>query len=216
MTPPGRNQLRIERERLLLVEGRDESNLFEALKSHCLGDLAAKVQVVEAGGRTRFQSRILAILKDANKRGVSLRAVGVVRDADADGGGAWDSVRDAVGKAGLRAPSRHGDFSDGPPDVGILIVPDARGRGALETLCVRSLAETPAADCVERYLTCLEDSDVLASTNRDKSFAHAWLAGGPDPVARVGEGAKQGRWNFDHPAFASLVRFVERLAERGA
>ena len=216
MTPSGRNQFRVECERLLLVEGRDESNLFDALKTHCLGDLAPMVQVVEAGGRTRFQSRILAILKDATKRGVALRALGVVRDADTDGGAAWASVRDAVGKAGLQAPGRHGDFSDGPPDVGILIIPDAQGRGALETLCVRSLAETPAGDCVERYLTCLADSDVLASTNRDKSFAHAWLAGGPDPVARVGEGAKQGRWNFDHPAFASLVRFVERLAERGA
>ena len=213
MTPSGRN-FRVKCERLLLVEGRDEYHLFEALMERCLGDLAAEVQVVEAGGRTRFQARIDAILRDADTRGVTLRAVGVVRDADTDGAAAWNSVCDAVNRAGLQAPGDHGDFSDGPPDVGVLIIPDAHGQGALETLCVRSVAETPAGDCVERYLACLENSDVLKSTNRDKSFAHAWLAGSPDPVARVGEGAKQGRWNFDHPAFAPLIQFVQRLAER--
>lgn len=124
-------------------------------------------------------------------------------------------MHDAVNRAGLRAPGGNGGFSDGPPDVGILIIPDARGSGALETLCVRSVAETPAGDCVERYLACLEDGGVLESANRDKSFTHAWLSAGPDPVARVGEGARQGRWNFDHPAFAPLVQFVQRLAERG-
>ena len=63
MTFSGRNQLRVRCERLLLVEGRDECNLFEALKGRCLGDSAAEVQVVEAGGHTRFQARIHAILQ---------------------------------------------------------------------------------------------------------------------------------------------------------
>ncbi len=217
---PCRSQLRVRRERLLLVEGRDEYNFVEALtkhsEKHWSCDLAARVQVIEAGGHTRFPARIQAILRRvAATPGITLRALGIVRDADSDGLAAWHSVRDAVSRADLQAPDRNGDFSDGPPDAGILIIPDSQGRGALETLCVQSVAETPAGDCVKRYLTCLKDHDVLESANRDKSFTHAWLAAGPDPVARVGEGARQGRWNFDHPAFAPLVRFVQRLAERG-
>ena len=205
----------VHRERLLLVEGRDEHNLVEAMMSRCSGNPAHRVQVVEAGGRDRFPDEILAILNRARTSGVTLRAMGIVRDADDDGAAAWKSVRNAVKKARLQPPDSHGAFSDGPPDVGILIVPDADGQGALETLCVRSVAGTRAGDCVEEYLACLEAGGLLESRNRDKSFAHAWLAGGDDPVARVGEGAKQGRWNFDDPAFAALRRFVQRLAERG-
>ena len=210
----GRNHIRVKCERLLLVEGKDEYNLFEALKTHCLGDSAANVQVVEAGGHTQFRERIRAILINVAQNRIMLRAMGVVRDADNDGAAAWNSVCGAVREAGLQAPDGHGDFSDGPPDVGVFIIPDAQAQGALETLCVRSLAETPAGDCVNRYLACLENRDALASTNRDKSFAHAWLASRPDPMARVGEGAQQGEWNFEHPAFAPLVQFVKRLAER--
>lgn len=212
MTSGGRAQVRVESEHLLLVEGKDEYNLFTELTKRRLAESAGGVQIVEAGGRTLFEARIRAILQDAARRRVTLRAVGVIRDADTNARAAWDSVHGALTRAGLQAPRTHGDFSDGHPGVGIFIVPDGRAQGALETLCVRSLAETPGSDCVERYLACLRADGALESRNRDKSFAHAWLAGRRDPIARVGEAAQQGEWNFDHPAFAPLVHFIERLA----
>lgn len=135
-----------------------------------------------------------------------------MRDADTNARDAFRSVHDAVNAVGLQAPREHAGFSDGrPPAVGIFIVPDGRAQGAVETLCNQSVAETPGGACVERYLTCLQDGNALLSRNRDKSFAHAWLASRRDPVARVGEAARQGEWNLDHPAFTPLVRFVERL-----
>ena len=213
MTPPGHSQLRVASERLLLVEGKDEYNLITALTEHCLAESAASVQVVEAGGRTQFQARIRAVLQDAAKRRVALRAVGVIRDADTDARAAWDSVHGALTSAGLQAPTAHGDFSDGHPGAGIFIIPDGEAQGALETLCVRSVAETSGGECVERYLACLQEEGALVSRKRDKSFAHAWLASRGNPVARVGEAALQGEWDFDHPAFAPLVRFVERLMQ---
>ena len=211
MTPAGRGPVRVESEHLLLVEGKDEYNLITELTRHRLAETAGGVQVVEVGGRTLFQARIRAILQDAARRRVTLRAVGVIRDADTNARAAWDSVHGALTRAGLQAPRTHGDFSDGRPRVGIFIVPDGRAQGALETLCKQSVSETPGGRCIERYLTCLENADALISRNRDKSFAHAWLASRRDPVARVGEAAQQGEWNFDHPAFAPLVQFVDRL-----
>lgn len=91
-------------------------------------------------------------------------------------------------------------------------MPDGASKGTLETLCRRSVAEKPAADCVERYLTCLDEHDATSSRNRDKSFAHAYLASRHDPVARVGEAAQQGVWDFDHPTFAALDRFLCSLS----
>ena len=46
---------------------------------------------------------------------------------------------------------------------------------------------------------------------RDKTFAHAYLAATDDPVARVGEGALRGAWDFDSDAFADLSAFLRQL-----
>ena len=51
----------------------------------------------------------------------------------------------------------------------------------------------------------------MGSTNRDKSFAHAYLAAMRNPVARVGEGAHGGVWNFDSPAFREILCFIRNL-----
>ena len=102
------------------------------------------------------------------------------------------------------------------PSIGVFIVPDGSGPGAMETLCRRSVEDTDAARCVDDYLGCLERHDAMRSRNADKSFAHAYLAAMEDPVARVGEGAQQGAWSLESPAFAALARFVRDLSRRGA
>lgn len=48
---------RLEADMLLLVEGRDEVNLFEKFVQHCLDDDAQSVQVLEVGGKDRFRRR---------------------------------------------------------------------------------------------------------------------------------------------------------------
>lgn len=213
MTPSGRGQVRVVSAHLLLVEGKDEYSLVTKLTQRRLAESAGGVQIVEAGGRTLFEARIRAILQDAVRRKVTLRAVGVIRDADTNARAAWDSVHGALTRAGLQAPRTHGDFSNGRPGVGIFIVPDGRAPGAIETLCRQSVSGMPGVDCVERYLTCLKKARALESGNEDKSFTHAWLASRRDPVARVGEAALQGKWNFEHEAFAPLGRFIERLLD---
>lgn len=207
-----RRPLHIASDRLLLVEGPDDRRLVEALLRHRLGGGGSAVQVVAAGGASAFKERIRALLMAAVQAGRNPRAIGIVRDADRNPAGAWQSVRDAVAAANLQPPERPAEFSDAGPRVGIFIVPDSESEGTLETLCKRSVAEKPAAHCVERYLTCLEERQAMSSRNRDKSFAHAYLASRSDPVARVGEAAQQGVWNFDHAAFAAMNNFLLRLA----
>ena len=44
--------LEIRSDRLLLVEGKDEANLFDALLKHRFGDAEGrKIQIIDAGGR---------------------------------------------------------------------------------------------------------------------------------------------------------------------
>ena len=50
--------MEIAADRLLLVEGRDESNLFDALMRHCLGkEQRRNIQIVEAGGEGTGSAR---------------------------------------------------------------------------------------------------------------------------------------------------------------
>ena len=209
----GRSRWQIDSDWLLLVEGKDEVNLFNALMGHCF-DVGPQIQVIDAGGVNKFPRNLNAIRTAALTR-PTLRAIGVVRDADKDAAGAFASVCRQLRNAGYESPAVHGEFSDSVPSIGVFIVPDGTRPGAIETLCRRSKEGDEVAICVEEYLSCLDEHEAMRSSNVDKSFAHAYLAAMEDPVARVGEGARQGAWDFGSPAFAELSEFLRELASRG-
>ena len=212
-TTTGQRSTGIRSDWLLLVEGKDEVNLFDALMEHCL-DAEPKVQVIDAGGIDQFSRRLKAIQTAARTR-PALRAIGVVRDADNDAPHAFASVCGQLRNAGYEPPTVHAEFSDTVPSIGVFIVPDGNEPGAIETLCRRSKEGDEVATCVAEYLSCLDEHEAMKSTNVDKSFAHAYLAAMEDPVARVGEGARQGTWDFGSPAFTELSEFLRELASRG-
>ena len=204
----GRPKLEIWADRLLLVEGRDEVNLFGALIRHRFGgERQSEIQVIDAGGRDRFPSNLNTIALMAR----NVLAIGAVRDADDDAGGAFQSICDHLCNAGYEPPTAHGGFSDAKPTVGVFIVPDGNTPGAIETLCKRSREGDAVSGCVEDYMSCLDGRGVIRSGKRDKTFAHAYLAAMDDPVARVGEGALRDVWDFDSNAFADLSAFLREL-----
>lgn len=196
---------------LILVEGKDEVNLLDALGNHCLSThQCGKIQIIDAGGKYKFPNNLRAIWTAAQTR-PSLRAIGVIRDADDDAQGAFTSVCESLQAVGYPTPSAHGSISNAIPAIGVFIVPDGASAGAIETLCRRSQAGDKISGCVEKYVDCLEEHDCLQSPNVDKTFAHAYLAAMRNPVARVGEGARQGVWDFNSEAFADLTEFLQNL-----
>lgn len=188
-------------------------NLFQTLVKQCLEDETQAVQVLEVGGKDQFKKRFALIMSDAQTR-PTLRSIGVVRDADDNAQGSFQSVRDSIRNVGCQPPAMHGEFSNGAPSIGVFIVPDGSAAGAIETLCRQSVQGTDAAKCVGEYLDCLTTRNALRSRNADKTFTHASLAAEQDPTARVGEGALQGVWDFQSPAFAGLCKFIQSLASR--
>jgi hypothetical protein len=201
--------MEVRKDRLLLVEGRDEANLVEAF----LGTLhLTNVQALDVAGKTSFVARGQAVLSDARSRGITLLTVGIIRDADQNPRGAFRSVQSALRRLKLPCPSSPSDFTEGAPSVGVFISPDARSTGSLETLCWNSIQDTSQATCVDQFVQCLRDNNALESSNEWKTRTHAFLASKEDPVARVGEGALAGYWKFDSPAFDGLRAFLQRLA----
>lgn len=206
---------------MLLVEGKDEENLLRALITAYAPEnpSLAGIQIRGAGGKDGFPAELeavrIAAIRHSEESDKPLHAIGILRDADHDAAAAFQSVERAVRRAGLKPPAQHGQFSDAAPSIGIFIVPDDASPGAIETICRSSVEATHAARCAEEYLTCLSQEGPTRSAARtDKAFAHAFLASGDNPVARVGEGAKAGVWDFSHPAFAALRSFIAELANQ--
>ena len=208
-----RRRLALEEDILLLVEGRDEVGLFNGLIKNCLQGNKSQIQVLDAGGKEKFKDNIETIRTLALKR--TLRSIGIIRDADDNPQGSFDSVCNSLRSVGYEPPAAHAEFSDATPSVGVFIVPDGSQPGAIETLCRHSVEGEDAAKCADEYMECLTTHDALQSKNADKTFTHAYLAAMRDPVARVGEGAQQGVWDFQSPAFGALSQFVRDLSLLG-
>ena len=210
----GLPKVELTADRLLLVEGKDEVNLLRRLIKDCLEDDGQDIQILDVGGKNNFTKNLKGIKAAAQAR-PTLRSVGVVRDADDNPQGSFNSVCGSLRRAGYEPPPAHAEFSNDTPSIGVFIVPDSSQSGAIETLCRRSVAGEDAAQCVDEYIECLRARNALCSRNHDKTFAHAYLAAKRNPVARVGEGAQQGVWNFQSPAFDALSQFVRDLAAKG-
>ncbi len=195
------------------MEGKDEVNLFEALIKRRFGDdKLNSVQIIDAGGKDQFSRNLTAVKsKQTDKR--SWRVIGIVRDADSNSEHAFQSVCDAMKRVGYTPPEKHAIFRGDNPILGVFIVPDGCSSGSVKTLCRRSVKHDMISHCVDDYLTCLDKNEVRASTNVDKSFVHAYLAAKKNPAARVGEGARQGVWDFDSDSFAGLSNFISDLLE---
>src|SRR2546423_15053868 len=90
----------INKRKLLLGEGIDEVNFFNALLNH-LGII--DIQVEQYGGRTRFRPVLAALVRQRTFR--DLISLGVTRDADNDSLSAFASISAALRDQGLVSPS---------------------------------------------------------------------------------------------------------------
>ena len=205
---------RIEREILLLVEGRDAWNFLDALRGHLkLADFGLK----DFGGVDELGGYLAGLVAAPEFR--SVRRIGVVRHAETSDDPArtaeraFQSTRSALDNAGLPAPARPAQFTDpdaGRPEVAVLILPGGDQEGMLETLLCRTFAGTAVDRCIADFLRCVEESNGPIR-RPDKARAHAYLATKPDPHVSVGVGAKKKYWNLDHAALDGLRGFLTLL-----
>ena len=196
----------IEQAKLLVVEGFDDERLFNALLRH-IG--VSGIQVLNAGGKDNIRQTLKVITQSTNYSEVS--SVGVVRDADANAGRAFQSVRDALRDANLPVPDAPLSLVEGAIRVAVLIVPHGKSSGAIEDVCLESVAGDAAMGCVQDYLSCLNDNAVEQPNNLRKAEAQAFLASRERPSLRLGEAASAGYWDFEHSAFEAFKRLLGML-----
>jgi len=205
-------KLKIEKKKLLIVEGRDEEELFGSMLIKLGID---DIQVAGIGGKEKLRPNLKA-LKETDPYFPTVICLGIVRDADAGGGdarGAFLSVQGALKNAGLPYPKKpmHQTIK-GFPKVSVLILPPNETKGSLENLCLQSVDNDPAMPCVDQYFECL---DARGSGRPEKDFikakARVFLSSRKDPTLNIGLAAGKGYWPFDVIAFDSVKEFLKSL-----
>ncbi len=190
----------IDQTRVLVGEGVEEVLFFTALLGH-LG--ISGVQVEHCNGKAGLGS-YLKTLKTRTGF-ASVQKVAIVRDADEDPAAAAANVESFIARAG---------FPEGVI-VSKLILPGASTTGALEHLCLRTIAGQPIATCIEEYLACATDATGIkhtSTTNQAKSRVQVWLAAQEPPDLRLGIAAGKGMLDWSSPAFDELKAFLRELA----
>jgi len=198
--------LEIKHPKLLIVEGKEDELFFSAFCHHLgLND----IQVLSIGGKTNLLRNLTALKKATNFSQVT--ALGIIRDADEDANAALQSVCSALQHAELPTPTKPMTPAPGHPRVLVMILPDNQSPGALEDICLKAIAGTPAMRCVDEFFCCLQRHRLPPPKNLSKAKVLAYLTSLPEPDKRLGESAQAGYWNWDHPAFSDLKDFLRSL-----
>ena len=197
--------IRIESSVQLLVEGNDQRNFFEAFVKHLSLD---NMQIQNFGGVDELRSFLLALATAPEFRTVD--SVGIVRDAEASGESAFQSVQSSLANAGLPVPDRPEERTVDSPAVTVMILPGGAQGGMLETLLCETFEGSPMDGCIDGFFACAEAlPDSVARS--DKARAQAYLATQARPHLSVGMAAKNGYWDLDHSAFGSVRSFLGAL-----
>lgn len=202
-------ELEVESNVQLIVEGRDQLRFSQALMRH-LG--ITGVQIHDFGGVSQLRSFLGGFVASDGYN--SVERIGVIRDAEDSAEDAFRSVQGTLADAGLAVPKQPEEWTGGRPSVSALILPGGDRTGMLETLLCESFAETPANGCIDRFFECMAAVSDWSVANPDKARVFAYLAATPTPRHSVGVAALRGQWDLEHAAFDVVRRFVEELANR--
>lgn len=197
--------VKIQRSRILVVEGKDDARFFAALLRHMQ---VPDVQVLPMDGKTNLTSHLKLLVRTPGFTQVT--RLGVIRDADDDPRAAFQSVCSSLGTAGLSVPPRVAELQAGMPAIAVVIVPHD-GPGAIENLCLSAVADDPAIQCVDAFFDCVR-SRLAPPRHISKAKVQAFLSSRPEEGKRLGEAAEAGYWPWDASCFTMIKEFVRIVA----
>lgn len=195
----------IRQKKVIAVEGKDEVNFFNAL----LKDIGiTDFEIRDVGGKQQFKNKLPALVRMSGFSDVEVLAI--IRDADNDANAAFKSISNILRKEGLKPATEAAQFSEGRPKIGIFIMPGNSDAGMLEDLCLKTVENHPAMDCVRPFVNCISELEE-SPNNIVKAKAQAFLAAMPELANSIGVGAQKGYWNFKSEKLTDLKSFIDNL-----
>jgi hypothetical protein len=192
--------------RFVFCEGPDDVSVVRGL----VGLLQVDLQVEPFRGKNNLRNFLKQVKERPEFASQSVKAIGVIRDADESAASAFQSVHEALSNNGFTPPEANGQIASGPVKTGILVQPEDRGE--IEHLCLRSVSDLPEYACLEDYFQCLTERTGGKSFSSSARI-RAWMATQPDTSLYVGKAAEKGYWPLEHAAFEPLRVFLKALSE---
>jgi hypothetical protein len=198
----------IIKSKILIVEGEDEKRFLNSLLS-CLS--ITNIQILPIGGKTLIRQNLKALLLTTNFNYIN--TLGIIRDADNDPAGAFQSVCDAIRKINLVAPNDQLVLTNSSPKTAVMILPAPGEKGMLEDICLNAISSSPEMACITQYLGCIHEKTDRLPNNLSKAKLYSYIASSNNPELRLGEAAEKGVFNWDNPSFQQVISFLKLLSD---
>ena len=140
----------------------------------------------------------------------TIRAIGVIQDAEESAERTFQSTVQLLTNAGLAHPARTMEVTASKPAIGILIMPHNRPSGCLEHAVIEAAQPDLPLHCAEQYLHCVGVGDRNENWQA-KVKVHALIAAGKNPAWTLSDSVACGMWDFTHPSLSVMMDFMRRL-----
>ena len=189
-----------------MVEGSHEESFFrELLKQMNIGD----IQIASVGGADNFAPSLKRLPTFDNFDNVA--SIGIVRDADNSFSAKFRSIANALRRAELPRPTAPLIPTTTTPKVMVYIAPDNSNQGALEDLCLATVAGDPVLQCVDYYFDCIRQYKEGNHPHLSKARVQAYLASKDEGDVSMARAALSGYWDFNSSVLNSLKQFLNNM-----
>lgn len=201
-------RIRIQRTKLLLVEGKDAEIFWTWISDRVLQ--RKDIQILNFGGITEFRGFLKSLVLDPNFDQVETLIV--IQDAENDAAARGQSIQDALKAARLAVPPEPFVMIQGTPKTAYMLHPGIHAeKGTLEDLCLKTIEDEQILNCVSEFLDCTRQKGEHHSQSH-KNKLYSYLAGKANFAGlRLGEAASRGAWNKDSPALSPFVNIIAQM-----
>ena len=198
--------------KILLVEGQDDKHVIRHLRRQ--RGSAAEFDIAEKGGVDNLLNAIGLEIKVPDRK-----ALGIVADANDDPVARWSAISDRLRLSGV-APPQHPSpdgaimdaIMDGPPRVGVWLMPDNRSPGELEDFVLKMISrDDPVWPLAREYIGDIpREARKFPENKRSRAEVYAWLATREAP-GLMGAAIGRGDLETDGTLCAAFLKWIERL-----
>ncbi|MDE2731943.1 MAG: hypothetical protein OXI38_11180 [Bacteroidota bacterium] len=195
--------------RVLLVEGVTDR--------HAIRHIWTKVTREDPSFSIKDKGGIENLLQDlgAEIRVSGLKVLGIILDANNNPTCRWKAIADRLMAAGIQVPNvidPLGTIVNGPPLIGVWLMPDNDSAGELEHFIESLIPDTDVVwPLAAKYVDAIpENSREFRAHKELRAKIYAWLAVRKDP-RKPGEAIGAGDLNTDAPLAKSLIAWLQRL-----
>ena len=205
--------LTVESQKILLVEGKDEVNFFEAFLRYKNLD---SIKLINCEGKDKLKEKLSALKKAPDFNTVT--SLAIIQDANDEGPQRrFQSVCSILKNNKLPIPDKMASFAlkkptPGKPRVGIFIMPDCQHKGMLETLCLSTVESKNINKCIDDFMDCMgKNLKSKPPKNSDKAKLHAYLATMEEDTPSLGVATQKGYWDLNSDKLKPLSDFLQKL-----